>query len=600
MSPSNNDVSESSINSDLLETTPGISNNTPVVFVSPSSNDVSESPTNNDLLKSTSDTSNNTPVVAVLPSNNDVSEPSTNNYLLESMNDLHEPMNNDPPVTNKEPNSPLLPTSCDPAVEQQVEGTNQADESNSAKTCTNNNRKRRMRVTSSRSKKKINAIGEKGGKMLRKRHVKHIRKDQQTLIMQMRDMDNKIEEMHCAITKLNIQEVLENLLTKTENTHTRLTNSSTQTTADTENTHTRLTNSSTQTTTTAETCVSPTNNATSTISQYEMESTTHEQFQNDPLLVEALSTCKASVVSLESQVSILEGEINNKSKEIQRLHTENLIEAQRAASVSTLKTTLDRANSEIGKFMAKETEWDLHMAKRGNEIQELKLENLQLQKRIDDKIFSKRTNNQRNDQQNDNAKTNNTNMNIPDNSNKPNKLKVVPDPPPPDVYFMHDSLGHKIKEGILSKQNLITQKLTTYYVEDALKGINELKTDNPPKVFVLHSGTNNLKTQTPEEVLPLYEKLVHRIRSKFPGSKLVYSSVVPREDNRDVQLNVNYLNAAFHRKYGRDKDIFVINKNSDIRGFRLKRRDGIHLTDEGTSCLARHIRDGVKAILNIP
>ena len=87
------------------------------------------------------------------------------------------------------------------------------------------------------------------------------------------------------------------------------------------------------------------------------------------------------------------------------------------------------------------------------------------------------------------------------------------------------------------------------------------------------------------------------MRGKFPGAKLVLSSIAPREDNKTIQRNVQFLNAAVNRKYGGEKDIYVVD-NTAIQGPTFK-KDGIHLLDDGTSMLARHIRDGVKAILNI-
>ncbi len=74
--------------------------------------------------------------------------------------------------------------------------------------------------------------------------------------------------------------------------------------------------------------------------------------------------------------------------------------------------------------------------------------------------------------------------------------------------------------------------------------------------------------------------------------------VAPREDNHEIQRNVVFLNAAVNRKLGGDKKGFIYIDNSDIRGPRMKGSDGIHLKVDGTSCLARHIRDGVITILN--
>ena len=156
------------------------------------------------------------------------------------------------------------------------------------------------------------------------------------------------------------------------------------------------------------------------------------------------------------------------------------------------------------------------------------------------------------------------------------------------------------KEGIMKRHNLVTEKATTYYVEDSVKHLDKIEVSSKPKTFVLHVGTNNLakKRQSPEEILPLYMGFVDKMRVKFPGSKLVYSSIVPREDNKATQRLVRYLNAAMNRKFGGAEDVVIV-ENFEIKGPRLKQRDGIHLKNDGTSALARNIRDGIKAALNI-
>ena len=297
-------------------------------------------------------------------------------------------------------------------------------------------------------------------------------------------------------------------------------------------------------------------------------------------------------MSLGNQISILEGEVDEKSTTILKLQGDiqnharehkNEMNSVRASN-NQMKFTLEKANSEISEYMTKNTEWDIMMSKRGNEIQELKLENFSLKKTLNEqvtKIAPMSTNNT--------SKKNNT-----------SKSEVSKeDTREPDVVFMHDSLGRPIKEGILKNQNLKTTKEVTYYVEDSIKHLKENVT-TPPKAFVVHAGTNNLakRKQTPNQIIALFEELVECIRTKFPGSKLVYSSIVPREDNREIQRSAEFINAAMNMKFGGEKDVIIV-RNNDIKGSKMKSRDGIHLKEDGTRCLARHIRDGVKSILNI-
>ncbi len=135
-------------------------------------------------------------------------------------------------------------------------------------------------------------------------------------------------------------------------------------------------------------------------------------------------------------------------------------------------------------------------------------------------------------------------------------------------------------------------------MDEALKCLRDMDSKQPPKAIVLHVGTNDLRCSSPEKLLPKYVEFRTLMRTKCPGAKFVYSSVAPREDDLGIQRNVAFLNAAVNRKFGGDRDFLYVN-NKNLKGPKLKADDGIHLKDEGTSSLARGIRDGVIAVLNI-
>ena len=94
-----------------------------------------------------------------------------------------------------------------------------------------------------------------------------------------------------------------------------------------------------------------------------------------------------------------------------------------------------------------------------------------------------------------------------------------------------------------------------------------------------------------------YETIVGEVQTNLPDTKLVISCIAPREDSHKLQRYVDWINACLNRKFGESSVTVVL--NNDIRGKRLKRRDGIHLTEDGTFRLASHMNRGVRRALNI-
>ena len=152
----------------------------------------------------------------------------------------------------------------------------------------------------------------------------------------------------------------------------------------------------------------------------------------------------------------------------------------------------------------------------------------------------------------------------------------------------------------MKKQNLITAKKATFTLEQVATTIEQMKHENhKPKVIVVHSGTNDLnKGETAEQTLPKYQKIVENVLNNMPQTKVVLSAIVPRLDNKKGQRQVDFINASLNRTYGESGNVTFVT-NNDVLGFHLRGKDGIHLKDDGTRKLARHIRDGVISALNI-
>ena len=60
-----------------------------------------------------------------------------------------------------------------------------------------------------------------------------------------------------------------------------------------------------------------------------------------------------------------------------------------------------------------------------------------------------------------------------------------------DVVLIHDSLGHIISEGIMSKEGLRTNKILGYTLEETYDNVTHL--EHEPQALVIHWGTNNIK-----------------------------------------------------------------------------------------------------------
>ena len=116
---------------------------------------------------------------------------------------------------------------------------------------------------------------------------------------------------------------------------------------------------------------------------------------------------------------------------------------------------------------------------------------------------------------------------------------------------------------------------------------------------MVHSGTNDLKNgRSAEEIISKYDDIINEVKVNFPDTKVVVSTIVPREDNHKLQRNVEFINASINRSYGDSGDATIV-LNNDIWGYKYKQRDGVHLKYEGKNRLGSHIHKGIKRALNI-
>ena len=439
--------------------------------------------------------------------------------------------------------------------------------------------------TKSKSKRKRNADKDtkkpeekKRGKLEKnakrtRRTVKRIRRNQSTICDQLRDMDMKMEIISSALTKFDIPTMLEDISKTLNKQQSQQQSKQNPNVSDECNCHCKKTKK--------------TNNSTQTLEEPTSQTTSDIQLFNK------------TVSSLEAQIDVLNGEIANKDVKISSLQTDlrqatqnKTAEVQQLkGSLAAVKNELSTAKATTAKYEGKQNEWDVMMLKKTNDIQKLQLTNNNLERDLKRAQALIPPTGHR-------GPPHPGRQPIPPQTPQPNDH---PHPPPkPDVLLLHDSLGHTIREGIMVKQNLITAKKVTFTLEQVETEIEKLKVeDHKPKVIVIHSGTNNLNHgETAEQTLPKYHRIIDNITNNMPQTKIVLSTIVPRLDKKPVQRQIDFINASLNRKYGDSGKVEVV-INNDILGFKLRGKDGIHLKDDGTRKLARHIRDGVISALNI-
>ena len=331
---------------------------------------------------------------------------------------------------------------------------------------------------------------------------------------------------------------------------------------------------------------------------------------------------KRIILAQQNTIDLLNAEIDDKDSHIASLSSaaklrqptiESAHIAQLEEALVSYKALCDQKDSIISDYMMKSTEWDLFAAKKGNELQYAQEEIFslknQLQKQTDNistvqnenLALKRESHNLRHQLEQHSTKA------VSPYSQKGHKhqpthnardLNAISHKPGEgeDLVFIHDSIGKGITPGIMSKYDLKTVKVLAYTQEQARESIRNIT--GMPKAVVLHVGTNDIKNNIDaDRIISNYEDLIKLIHKKLPDTKVVLSNILPREDNHLFQRNVEYVNAAVNRKFA-DSDYVVLIRNNDI-GPKLKKSDGVHLLDPGTSRLASHIRDSVLVALKM-
>jgi lysophospholipase L1-like esterase len=127
-----------------------------------------------------------------------------------------------------------------------------------------------------------------------------------------------------------------------------------------------------------------------------------------------------------------------------------------------------------------------------------------------------------------------------------------------------------------------------------------LKLESPPDIIVLHIGGNDLGNAPVKSLSTTVDLLYHFIDECMPGTKIVWSEVLPRawgQENKGLfsaRRRLNCLASKFVKQRGGFYLPHVNLRHVDNKYFLP---DGIHLNDQGTGIFLGNIAYGMKHFL---
>ena len=110
------------------------------------------------------------------------------------------------------------------------------------------------------------------------------------------------------------------------------------------------------------------------------------------------------------------------------------------------------------------------------------------------------------------------------------------------VVIARDSMTKFIKPNKLSKKHHVqSYSFAGVKVEDMNDFVKPLLRGRPDKVIV-HVGTYNVKDDNPKRVKVKISELVDTITNEQPNAKIVFSSIIHRNDDRSLNGSMDQVN----------------------------------------------------------
>ena len=167
--------------------------------------------------------------------------------------------------------------------------------------------------------------------------------------------------------------------------------------------------------------------------------------------------------------------------------------------------------------------------------------------------------------------------------NLPNPKETKQPPIKAETIIMCDSNGRYLKPSLLCPNS------TTHYIrcptlEDATKILNEKEFPNA-NCFIIHCGTNDLEKETDTTVQTHTQNTITMIQNKYPKTRIILSSLLPRADNLNTKATTLNNNI---KKAMSDKPNISLVPHNNIGPQDLK--DSKHLTQKSVKLFAKNLK----------
>ena len=183
----------------------------------------------------------------------------------------------------------------------------------------------------------------------------------------------------------------------------------------------------------------------------------------------------------------------------------------------------------------------------------------------------------------------NTKSDIADNksdekhsSKKTNKGKKI------RVEILGDSMLNDVQEKELNKNTDINIKIRKYPGASSTDMLDHIRPSlrKEPDQIIIHAGTNDLTND--HNYLNNVKKIVKMVRETCKNTKLCFSSLICRNDLKDIDEKVKKTNTHLEN-YCKQQNLGFID-NSNLKKSDLNSR-GLHLQERGSSKLAKNFLD---------
>ena len=161
-----------------------------------------------------------------------------------------------------------------------------------------------------------------------------------------------------------------------------------------------------------------------------------------------------------------------------------------------------------------------------------------------------------------------------------------------EVVILHDSLCGKINDSLLSRENVRVKKVWAPDIERMEEALDNVDA----KVVVLEAWTRDLNNMEIDEMNQKIAGLVSKAVTK--AEKVVLSTIIRREDEEDIDLKADFVNAYMKLTYKRNEDVVVCD-NYKLYDGRFRKDDKIHLNDDGVPIFASNLKYAIAEAVGV-